>query len=169
MPMLDQNLSQYYPAMLMARSMIELLRAWDVSKFPQLPRLLLQEKVMPTLFQCLVRTLQSQRTNGSWGSKGPREETAYAILTLVSLLVLPLAQYFRPNILSAIDRGRSFLKKQTTRRPEYLWIEKVTYGSTNLSEAYMIAALYVSTDEPSLGRMVEELCSTHHRFLTVKA
>lgn len=163
MPSPGQNLSQYYPAMLLARSMIELLRAWDGNKFPELPRMLLQEKAIPVLFHCLARTLQSQRIDGSWGSKGPREETAYAILTLASLSVLPLAQLFRPQIISAIESGRSFLKKHKTRRPEYLWIEKVTYGSANLSEAYNIAALYVSTNEPLLGPEVLQLCSIPHK------
>lgn len=163
MPSPGQNLSQYYPAMLLARSLIELLRAWDGNRFPELPRTLLQEKAIPVLFQCLAGTLQAQRINGSWGSKGPREETAYAILTLASLLVLPLAQLFRPEIVAAIDRGRSFLKKQKTRGPEYLWIEKVTYGSANLSEAYSIAALYVSTNESLLGPKVLQLCSIPHK------
>ena len=120
---------------------------------------------MPTLFQCLVRTLQSQGMGGSWGRKGPREETAYSIITLASLLVLPLAQFFRPEIISAIDRGRTFLKTSKTLRAEYLWIEKVTYSSANLAEAYAIAALHISTVKPSLGRMVRELCSMHYKDL----
>ena len=160
-----QSLSPYYPAMYMAKSLIELLQIWDAEKLQQLPRGLLQEKVMPTLFQCLVRTLQSQDTDGSWGRKGPKEETAYAIITLTSLLVLPLAQFFRPEIISAIDRGRTFLKSSKTFRAEYLWIEKVTYSSANLAEAYAIAALHISTVKPSLGRMARELTSMHYKDL----
>ena len=151
--------------MYMARSLIELLQTWDSEKLQQLPRVLLQEKVMPTLFQCLVRTLQSQGTDGSWGRKGPREETAYSIITLASLLVLPLAQFFRPQVISAIERGRTFLKTSKTLRAEYLWIEKVTYSSANLAEAYAIAALHISIVKPSLGRMVRELCSMHYKDL----
>lgn len=162
---LRQSLSLYYPAMYMARSLIELLQTWDAEKLQQLPRVLLQEKVMPTLFQCLVRTLQSQGIDGSWGRKGPREETAYSIITLASLLVLPLAQFFRPEIISAIDRGRTFLKTSKTLRAEYLWIEKVTYSSANLAEAYAIAALHISTVKPSLGRKVRDLCSMHYKDL----
>ena len=149
----------------MARSLVELLETWDAEKLQQLPRVLLQEKVMPTLFQCLIRTLQSQAIDGSWGRKGPREETAYSIITLASLLVLPLAQFFRPEIISAIDRGRTFLKTAKSLRTEYLWIEKVTYSSANLAEAYAIAALHISTIKPSLGRMVRELFSMHYKDL----
>ena len=121
--------------------------------------------VMPTLFQCLVRTLQSQDSDGSWGRKGPKEETAYAIITLAILLVLSLAQFFRPEIISAIDRGRTFLKTAKTLRAEYLWIEKFTYSSENLAEAYAIAALHISTVKPSFGRMARELCSMHYKDL----
>lgn len=149
----------------MARSLTELLQAWDAGKKIQPPRVLLQEKVMPTLFQCLVQTLLSQHMDGSWGCKGQMEETAYAILTLASLLVLPLAVFFRPEMISAIDRGREFLKKSNRHTPEHLWIEKVSYGSANLAEAYITTALYVSIDKPSLGTTVLELCSMHYKDL----
>ena len=135
---------------------------------PRLPRTLLQERVIPTLFQCLVRTLQSQHIDGSWGHKGRNEESAYAILTLASLLILPLAQFFRPEIISAIDRGRAFLKKSrsgTSASPEYLWIEKVTYRSTNLTEAYIVAALYTSIERRSLGPKTKELFSMQYKEL----
>lgn len=137
--------------MLMARSLIELLRAYDASKFSQLPCVLLKEKVMPTLFQCLIRTLLSQRVDGSWGCRGPREETAYAILTLANLHILPSALFFRQEIVSAIDRGRSFLRRSEIFPPENVWIEKVSYGSKYLAEAYIVAALYISTEESSLS------------------
>ncbi|MCJ1342377.1 hypothetical protein MMC31_000559 [Peltigera leucophlebia] len=136
------NLSPYYPAMLMARSLAELLRAWDVGTLPQSLKPMSQAKIIPVLSQCLLRILVSQRNDGSWGDTGPREETAYAILTLSSLIELPLAQVLRPQMLSVIDCGRDFLKKSKSSGPEYLWIEKVTYGSANLAEAYITAALY---------------------------
>lgn len=127
---------------------------------------LLRERVIPTLFQCLVRTLQSQHIDGSWGHKGPNEESAYAILTLASLLSLPLAQFFRPEIISAIHRGRTFLKNSQlgiSIRPEYLWIEKVTYRSTNLAEAYIVAALYTSIEKRSLGPMTKALSTMQYK------
>ena len=149
--------------MLIARSMTELLRAWDVGRFSELPRAILQEKVLPTLFQCLVWTLQSQLIDGSWGRQGRREETAYAILALASLIVLPIACFFRPQILSAISRGRKFLKEASASGPEYLWIEKVTYGSANLTEAYTTAALKCPVYSVSLGRQVQDLCNVYYK------
>lgn len=123
---------------------------------------------MPTLFQCLTSTLQSQQAEGSWGCKGPQEETSYAVLTLASLLALPIAQVLRPQMDSAIDRGRQFIKASETRQPEYLWIEKVSYGSKNLANAYETAALYTSVDKIPLGGQVKGLCdfsySTPPRF-----
>ena len=113
---------------------------------------------MPTLFQCLTSTLQSQQADGSWGRKGPREETSYAVLTLASLLALPIAQPLRPRMDSAIDHGRQFIKASKICRPEYLWIEKVSYGSKNLAKAYEIAALYTSVDRAPLGGQVKGLC-----------
>ncbi len=149
----------------MSKAFIELLKSWDSVRFSQLSRELLCEKVMPVLLQCLVRTLHSQQLNGYWGCKGPREETAYAILTLSNLQTLPLAQYFRSEIVSAIDRGRSFLKTSDQHELEYLWIEKVSYTSSNVTEAYINAALYTSMTKPSLGERTRNLCSAHDKDL----
>jgi len=151
--------------MLMSKAFIELLRTWDSARFSQLTFKLLCEKAMPVLFQCLVRTLHSQHLNGSWGGKGPREETAYAILTLSTLRTLPLAQYFRCEVISAIDRGQSFLKTSDQHELGYLWVEKVSYTSSNLTEAYINAARYTSMTKPSLGERVRNLCSAHDKDL----
>ena len=145
--------------MLMARSLIQLLCAFDKGRYPDFSRTLLQEKIILTLFLCLIRTIKSQSIDGSWGLKGYREETAYAVITLVNLLVLPLTRFFRPQILSAVERGRAYLFDSTNPQPEYLWIEKVTYSSVNLAEAYNIAALLAPLDEVSLGRTAQDLCS----------
>lgn len=141
-----KNLSPYYPTMLMARSLTELLHEWDAGKLPQVASSLLVEKVVPVLLECLVRTMQSQQFDGSWGSIGPCEETAYAVLTLASLRFLPLAQFVRSDITYALQRGRSFLLGMKGRKPKYLWIEKVTYGSKYLAETYVVAALFTSVD-----------------------
>ena len=114
--------------------------------------------MIPTLFQCLIRTLQSQQPDGSWGHKGPREETSYAVLTLASLLGLPVAQPLRPRVRLAIDRGRQFLSISKINQPECLWIEKTSFGSKNLANAYSTAALYTFVDQKPLGEQVKDLC-----------
>ena len=160
-----QNLSGYYPAMLMCKAFITLLKVWDSGGILQVSHKLLCERVMPVLLQCLIRTLHSQQLDGSWGFQGPREETAYAILTLSNLRTLPLAQYFRSEIISAIDRGRSFLKSSDPNERKYLWIEKVSYTSSNLTETYITAAIHTSITHPSLGERARNLCSAHDKDL----
>ncbi|KAI4086884.1 MAG: hypothetical protein LQ344_007210 [Seirophora lacunosa] len=152
------NLSPFYPAMLMVQSLMELLHKWHAGKLPELECALLPEKVVPTLFQCLGQLLQSQNADGSWGCRGPREETAYALLALTNLVSLSPSQYFGTEIMSAIHRGRSFLRQPAVGKLEYLWIEKVTYASENLAEAYVVAALYASNKKPSLSYTILQLC-----------
>jgi len=151
--------------MLMSKAFIELLRILDSARSSQLALKLLCEKAMPVLLQCLVRTLHSQHLNGSWGCKGPREEIAYAILSLSNLRTLPLARYFRCEVISAIDRGQSFLKTSDPYELGYLWVEKVSYTSSNLTEAYVNAARYTSMTKPSLGERIWNLCSAHDKDL----
>lgn len=136
----------------MAQALVALLHKWHSGKLPELQIILLQESVVPTLLQCLVQVLRSQHPDGSWGGKGPREETAYALLALIELSDFGPAQLYYGNIMGAIDRGRVFLRQPGVRTAEYLWIEKVTYGSENLSEAYIIAALYASPRRLSLSQ-----------------
>ncbi|KAI4118551.1 MAG: hypothetical protein LQ345_001436 [Seirophora villosa] len=100
----------------------------------------------------------SQNADGSWGSRGPREETAYALLALTNLVSLSPSQYFDTEIMSAIHRGRSFLRQPAIGKLEYLWIEKVTYASDNLAEAYVVAALSASNKKPSLSHTILQLC-----------
>jgi len=144
--------------MLMARSLSELLCECSAGRLPQVASSLLDEKVVPVLLSCLTRTLQTQQSGGSWGSIGPREETAYAILTLLSLLSLPFAQPARSEIIRSLQQGRKSLSSLEGRKPEYLWIEKVTYGSRYLAETYVVAAMFASVDE-SGGDGTEECCN----------
>ncbi|KAL9018650.1 MAG: hypothetical protein Q9185_004061 [Variospora sp. 1 TL-2023] len=152
------NLSPFYPAMLMVQSLMELLHKWHDGNLPELESALLRERVIPTLFQCLGQLLQSQNPDGSWGNRGPREETSYAIVALTNLVSLAPNQYLETEIMSAIHCGRSFLKQSAVGIAEYLWIEKVTYASENLAEAYVIAALHGSAQKVSLRYAILHLC-----------
>ncbi|KAL8794967.1 MAG: hypothetical protein Q9195_002549 [Heterodermia aff. obscurata] len=160
-----QSLSACYPLMLLSRVFVEVLQQWETGKLSGLSPTLIHGKIIPVLFQCLIRTLRSQHMNGSWGHKGPREETAYCVLALAGLRILPLAQFFRTEIASAISRGRSFIRSMDDLRPECLWIEKVSYKSATISKAYTVAALYTEIDRPLLGERVQSLCSAHYKDL----
>ena len=132
--------------MLMSRAFMQVLVAWDEGRLPSLPEQLLIDKVSIVLFQTLTRTMQTQNPDGSWGNSHSCEETSYAILTLSNLASLPCAESMLPWIESGIENGRTFVSENegSLSKPEYLWIEKVTYGSESLSQAYILAALNVS-------------------------
>lgn len=144
-----KNLSPYYPAMLMVRSLAELLCTLEAGRLPEVAASLFTERVVSVLADCLARTLKSQHSDGSWGSIGPREETAYAILTLASLLSTPVAQPMRSEIIVALQRGRKSLSGLEGGKPEYIWVEKVTYGSKYLAETYVVAAMFTSVGKSS--------------------
>ena len=133
--------------MLMVRSLAELLRGSETARLPQTADGVLSGKVVTVLTDCLARTLKSQHPDGSWGSIGPREETAYAVLTLASLLSTPVAQSLRGEIVLALERGRKSLLGLEGGEPEHIWVTKVTYGSKYLAETYVVAAMFTSVDE----------------------
>lgn len=129
--------------MLMSRVFILTLDLWEQGALPSLSKAFLQEKMLVTLFQSLIRTLQTQNENGSWGQAPAREETAYALLTIVVLAKLPLTTALRHQIDFALKHGRDFLcqEKGIDSTPECLWVAKLTYGSDFLSESLILGAL----------------------------
>ncbi|KAI5925012.1 Ent-kaurene synthase [Camillea tinctor] len=106
----------------------------------------LKDQIPPILLQILVDTLQTQSTKkGSWDNIC--EVTAYAVLTLSSLARLPwIYSLHQEEITTSIKKGKSFLEanRNLWKQGHYLWIEKVTYASNVLSEAYCLAAAFVS-------------------------
>ncbi|KAK7221955.1 hypothetical protein V2G26_009958 [Clonostachys chloroleuca] len=108
----------------------------------------------------LIRILVDQQSNGSWDNG--HELSAYAILALSFLARLSWIQSIDiGGIISAMARGKSFLfsKREEWPKGKYLWIEKVTYASNILSEAYCIAA--------SMARIPSDLKSEHQNPETV--
>ncbi|KAJ7844422.1 Ent-kaurene synthase [Mycena olivaceomarginata] len=95
------------------------------------------------LFQVLIRILQGQQPNGSWGSC---EETAYALLALSNLTALPFISIMHETILLAVHSGRNFLRLSLTGKQDAgdeicLWIDKVNYRIPPVSYSYVLAAL----------------------------
>jgi hypothetical protein len=152
--------------MLIARSLTELVSRWDMGDLPAIEQDVVGVQVVPLLLQCLTKTLESQREDGGWGSVGPWEETAYAILSLVSLLSLPLPAGLSRKAAVAMERGRGFLRTRGDSHCEFLWIEKVTYGSKHLSDAYVLAGLHARPEALSGHRsMSTTVLSDHDRRL----
>lgn len=85
----------------------------------------------------------TQLPNGSWGVSPCAEVTAYAVITLKELSALPWVVLAGEEIESAIQTGQAFLAAHHDdwMTPQYLWIEKATYGNPTLSKAYCLTAM----------------------------
>jgi hypothetical protein len=148
--------------MLLAKAFIMLLSLWEHGglKEQDFPTGLLSERIPIVLMDILIRTLDSQSCDGSWGSVN--EVTAYALITLFCLSRLPWFDPIRGNISIQIERAREFLgqHRDSWNYAEYLWIEKVAYSSSNLAKAYCLAAMKATerkTINDILGEKVNSL------------
>ncbi|KAL9122767.1 MAG: hypothetical protein Q9187_000684 [Circinaria calcarea] len=149
-------------------ALVRLLRVWDSGRLSGLSDKLaipsrLSDQIPVVLFQILVRTLRSQDPTVSWGSQS-HETTAYAVLTLVYLSSLPWASALKPEIEAAIASGRLFLGQFISsgswlEEPDQIWIEKVSYGSTVLSQTYCLAAMNAPMADDMWGNAVLDLTS----------
>lgn len=137
--------------MLMSQAFTRLLTTWELGKLPSLSTKLLKEDVLIALSQALTRTLQLQNSDRSWGDNHHCEETAYALILLTELRALPHFQSFRHAINSGPENARENLveSEKSLSAPEFLWIEKVTYGSSILSQSYILTALKRSSLPPN--------------------
>lgn len=95
------------------------------------------------LLRIASTVVKDQTSGGSWGTRASKEETAYAMLILTYAFYLDeVTESLRTDMKIAIENGCSFLSQRTTQSDsEWLWVEKVTYKSEVLSEAYILAAL----------------------------
>ncbi|PWY69651.1 hypothetical protein BO94DRAFT_628480 [Aspergillus sclerotioniger CBS 115572] len=157
------NISSYYTIMLLAQALSRVSERWRCGELSSPDDHELYEEQAPlVLFQILIHILQGQDTGGSWD--GSMEVTAYSILAIEAFKGTAHAQLLDKQIHDALRGGRSFLVRRfrVQQHPEMLWIEKVTYGSSAISEAYVLAALHSSSmvyyrattpEPPQLGAM----------------
>lgn len=145
--------------MLFSQVMMQLLILWDRSILTSLDEKLVSSQIPMLLLQTLSRTLRLQNPGGSWGSPSSSEVTSYAILTLTKLLSLPLGDAIATVVEGCIDQGRNFLSRRVSGidNHEYLWIEKVTYGSAALTEGYKLAALKATAPCHKFGDQVKAM------------
>lgn len=104
----------------------------------------LREDVPLASLSILMRIIGTQQVDGSWD--GVCEVTSYAILALSSLEKLPwIRQLDTGRIVAGMALGKAFLNsnRDAWAKGRHLWIEKVTYSSPVLSEAYCLAAAAV--------------------------
>ncbi|PWY88421.1 Ent-kaurene synthase, partial [Aspergillus heteromorphus CBS 117.55] len=164
------NIEAQYAMMLLADALATLIERWhDGTLGRDLDPNLLADHVPLVTLQILVRTLSAQSTDsGSW--KQSPEITAYGLLTLKALASLPwLRAAVGPQVIDErIDRAIEYLRVHQDRwnNPEVIWVEKVNYGSSILSETYCLAALQRKTTNPSRwGEPVTNLCKVSEKRL----
>jgi hypothetical protein len=142
---ISQSTIQLYTLMFTAQSLVKAVHLWADGCLSQIP-LYVVEDAMIVLLQLLVRLLSTQPPSGLWEEK--QEPTAYSVLALCSIASLPVVRS-APGLVEKIDQALGAaclslsggLETLSERPAERLWIEKVTYGSQNLSQAYILAAL----------------------------
>ena len=130
--------------MLLAQSFAKLLQLWDQGQLLELPDTAVCNQIPIILFQILRQTLQGQSSNGAWCLRSYSVEIiTYAVLTLKAVSTLPWAEIVQDQSRQAISQGVAFLEENqgSWSQGEYTWVEKVTYRSPILSEAYCLAAL----------------------------
>ncbi|RYC56856.1 hypothetical protein CHU98_g9351 [Xylaria longipes] len=105
----------------------------------------LTTRIYITLFQACLRTILQQQQDGSWSSSV--EQTAYGVLVLSEARRLSFFNELKDQIESALDTGVRFLvaTEEQSVPPDYLRIEKISYRSSYISEAYVLAALRASS------------------------
>ncbi|KAF3385516.1 Phyllocladan-16-alpha-ol synthase [Penicillium rolfsii] len=134
------NLSPLYSWMLMAQA---IARLHDLCQSSQLHSLreFLEEELSILLRDMTISILHQQNPDGSWGTKSSKEETAYAVLMLTYAVRCERPDVSRQEIQVAAQKGCIFLRSDITAGSERLWVEKVTYESGMLSQAYVLSAL----------------------------
>lgn len=142
--------------MLLSEALIRLLRKWDDGGVPATPADLF-ETVSLTLFEVLMKTLQKQNQDGSWGVVPSREITGYAIISLANLASLPFLGELGEQINLAIEDGRRFLlTTEDSAGIEYNWIAKTSYSPLEISKAYVLAGLKVDSPKFRLSQKLSK-------------
>lgn len=105
-----------------------------------------EQDLVDLLRDMTISVLRQQNQTGSWGSRNSKEETAYAVLILTYAVHFEFSEIPRHLIRRQIHDGCSFLCSNAVLGSERLWVEKVTYESEMLSQAYTLAALKKAAD-----------------------
>ncbi|GBF67142.1 copalyl diphosphate synthase [Trichophyton mentagrophytes] len=149
------SLSPLYPSVLLVKSLVKLLALAEQedSSPGQLLGQDLASRVAITVFQACLRAMLDQHEDGSWNSS--TEQTAYGVLILTEARPLCFLDDIRDSLDSAIGRGVSFLHaNRGSQVGNFIWIEKVTYASPLLAEAYELAAIKAATSLSSSASSV---------------
>ncbi|KAF4621498.1 hypothetical protein G7Y89_g14576 [Cudoniella acicularis] len=163
------NLSPNYSTMLLCRALTALLFKWEQGAITSVFEDTINCRIPIMLLQALLQTSSKQKENGSWENSA--ESTSYAVIAISKLLHLPWDPLIREYAKSVIQKGRSYLEAHTTSWvfPSYHWVEKVSYGSPILSQAYLIAALNSTTEEHDWSPRARAIFKISKTFLSEMA
>lgn len=134
--------------MLLCQALVKLVQVWDSNGLRELPSDLIREQIPIVLLQNLLHILHRQSPDGSWRlGTVIMETTAYAVLTLKVLALLPWHDRLRKRVLEAVRLGSAFLvlNYDSENQHEHIWVAKVTYALPPIARAYVIAALTAGT------------------------
>ncbi|KAI0814216.1 hypothetical protein GGR55DRAFT_701902 [Xylaria sp. FL0064] len=148
-----RNVSEYYSTMLVSQVLVKLLQTWGDGTLDNLAEDLTSFRVPVILLQIAIRSIQLQWPDGSWSlgnceSTDPTPQiTAYAVLSLKSLELLPWITILQPRIREAIQKGLVYIRTHLNSNLDHetIWVEKVTYALPSVSRAYCVAALCPAT------------------------
>ena len=131
--------------MLLTRAFVRVFLEWNDNRLDFLSQELIRDKMAVTLTQLLVKILMEQQEDDPWRDCSC-DITAYAVLTLTSLFLLPWTETLSSHIAIAIKRGRESLNRLPFcwNQPSHVWIGKTVYCSPVLSQSYCLAALYAA-------------------------
>ena len=141
-----------------AQALVALLACWDYGQLPDLPEDLLRMQIPIVLFEILIQTMQDVNARAPWGIDA-WETSAYAVMTLCSLLSFPWPSQLTTQVERAINAGRKAVEHGLLNNtdPDYVWTGKVSYGSPILGLSYALAALNIPSPTHRLGETVLSL------------
>ncbi|KAF2728061.1 hypothetical protein EJ04DRAFT_556991 [Polyplosphaeria fusca] len=153
------NVSPQYTSMLMVEAFVSLLKRYNSGVLQSLPAKIVRQQIPVALSQILLRTLSSQREDGSWSSS--LEETSYSIITISECTSLPFNDPTIARLTKAVELAQSYLKAHYATDPSnhYFWVEKTTYQSYFLKIAYCSMALYTQNSSTSYITWTPEIIS----------
>ena len=141
-----QNTCHLYPSVLLVEALVDLLYLIEQKKLPEEFNQEIQSRAAVALFQASFRPLLDQHADGSWNQS--LEETAYAVLILTEARRLAFYERLQKPLNDAIARGVAYINSVSDRPLNYIWIEKVSYASPLLTDAYVLAALKAAASPP---------------------
>ena len=144
-----------YPSVLIIEAFTDLLALAEQGSIKLGQELM--SRVAISLFQACLRTLLGQQENGSWN--GSTEETAYGVMILTEGRQFVGFDHLEQPLELAIERGVAFIQCTKVRAPSQIWIEKVSYASSHLTDCYALAALKAAS-KPAARKVGSRFVST---------